>query len=341
MSGYLLSKLEPFPGMLEDLQKIQMFCRELWKHKLMLWFTNHDHKHSEEVIHILGQILKPLETYQKEFLNEHELFILLSSAYLHDIGMQSTKIDKSISIDQLTTEHYNYIRKKHAEESFNIIIRSIMDSINRDDLHLPQIDVDYIPFIALISKGHATDYFNDVIRLFQSQEYNTIKNRDIRGKLLTSLLMFADELDLTRNRVDMTLLEQINLSSLSQIHWFKHYYTQKISICDKTIYIQLVFPENSNNYSSLFEKMIRDKLEEQLDKINTIVADSTNGLLSFKKEIEITNSINQYISNRLFPAELIKELKNHAFSKDPKPINDALKEYIENKKAHKRAKTSI
>lgn len=340
MSDFLFSKLKPFPSMFEDLQKIQMFCKELWKQKLMIWFTNHDHKHSEEVIHILGQILKPLESYQREFLNEHELFILLSSAYLHDIGMQSLKIDNNISIDQLTTEHYNFIRKKHAEESFNIIIRSIIDSINRDEIHLPKIDVDYIPHIALISKGHSTDYFDEVIHLFQSKEYNTIKNRDIRGKLLTSLLLFADELDLTRNRVDMTLLEQINLSSLSKIHWFKHYYTQKIYISNKTIYIQLVFPDKSNDYKLLFEKMIREKLEEQLDRINTILADSTNGLLSLKNEIEITSSINRYISNRPFPIELIKELKKQVFSKDPKPINDALKEYIENKKAHKRAKTS-
>jgi len=332
MSDFLFSKLKPFPSLFEDLQKIQMFCKELWKQKLMIWFTNHDYKHSEEIIYILEQILKPLEPYQREFLNEHELFILLSSAYLHDIGMQNLKID-NISIDQLTTEHYKYIRKKHAEESFNIIIRSIMDSISRDEIRLPKIDVDYIPYIALISKGHSTDYFNNVIYLFQSEEYNTIKNRDIRGKLLTSLLMLADELDLTRNRVDMTLLEQINLSSLSKIHWFKHYYTQKIYISNKTIYVQLVFPDKSNNYKSLFEKMIRKKIEEQLDRINTILADSTNGLLSFKNKIEITISINQYISNRSFPEELLKELKKQVFHNAPKPINDALKEYIENKKA--------
>jgi len=337
MLDFLFSKIKAFPSLFEDLLKIQIFCKELWRQKLMIWFTNHDYKHSEEVIYILGQILKPLEPYEKEFLNEHELFILLSSAYLHDIGMQSLKIDNNISIDQLTTQHYNYIRKKHAEESFNIIMRSVIESINRDEIHLPKIDVDYIPYIALISKGHSTDYYDEVINLFQSKEYNTIKNRDIRGKFLTSLLMFADELDLTRNRVDMTLLEQINLSNLSKIHWFKHYYTQKIYVSNKTIYIQLVFSDNSNNYKSLFEKMIRDKLEEQLNRINKILAESTNGLLSFNNKIEISSTINRYISNRQFPIELLEDLKKQVFSKDPKPIKEALKEYIENKKAHKRA----
>ncbi|MDA8089630.1 MAG: hypothetical protein M0Z61_05350 [Nitrospiraceae bacterium] len=79
------------PKLFSDLEGISRFCTEIWKDTLLPWFTNHNCEHSEEIIYILGQILAPLENNPK-FPDEHELFILLASAYLHDIGMQLLKI---------------------------------------------------------------------------------------------------------------------------------------------------------------------------------------------------------------------------------------------------------
>lgn len=82
LEAILLSKN---PDLFSSLQDIKKFCSDTWADKLLPWFTKHDGDHSKEIVHLLAQILKPLENHS-QFLNEHELFALLASAYLHDIG---------------------------------------------------------------------------------------------------------------------------------------------------------------------------------------------------------------------------------------------------------------
>src|ERR1035437_4642197 len=107
----LKEKNESLYDVLNDIEK---FSRNVWKERLLPWFTNHNTDHSKEIIHLLGQILSPLTNYP-EFLSEHELFILLCAAYLHDVGMQCLKVS-DVTIDSLTPIQYNLIRKRHAEE---------------------------------------------------------------------------------------------------------------------------------------------------------------------------------------------------------------------------------
>jgi len=88
----LEDKLKSNSELSSCLDEIVKSCNKIWDNIQLPWFTKHDVSHSKEIIHLLGQILAPIEdTSQK--LNEHELFILLASAYLHDIGMQNLKID--------------------------------------------------------------------------------------------------------------------------------------------------------------------------------------------------------------------------------------------------------
>ena len=139
----LEEKLKQSPDLSKTLKEIETFCIDTWRAPLLPWFTSHDVSHSKEIIHLLGQILSPIED-TPACLNEHELFILLASAYLHDIGMQYLKV-KDISIDKLTSDEYEIIRKRHAEESYNIILKIVQKSLDRDDFHPPKIKEDYIP----------------------------------------------------------------------------------------------------------------------------------------------------------------------------------------------------
>lgn len=186
-------------GLYDCLLDIKKFSLDIWKDKLLPWFTNHNVDHSDEIIQILGQILQPLEDH-KNFLSEDELFILLASSYLHDIGMQYIKID-DIPITELTDNYYSLIRRRHAEESYNIIQKKVCQSVSRDDFHLPKIDESYLNSIALVSKGHSTDFFDEVLNRFGSVPESP-KGRPIRGELLTALLLIADELDLQSKRVE-------------------------------------------------------------------------------------------------------------------------------------------
>ncbi|MBI3813494.1 MAG: HD domain-containing protein [Nitrospinae bacterium] len=244
-----------------SLTGIEKFCEDCWKDRLLPWFTNHNYEHSEEVIHLLGQILKPIENHS-EFLNENELFILLASAYLHDIGMQYLKIEEKV-IDSLTKEDYNLIRKRHAEESYNIIRKPVQKILERDDFHLPKIEETYLPSIALVSKGHSTDFFDEAINEFKTNPH-TPKSRPMRGELLTALLLIADELDLQCKRVDFPETAKFKLSPYSALHWYKHHYVEYVGIENGSIKITLKFPQNANEYRELFKELLEIKLQEQI-----------------------------------------------------------------------------
>ena len=224
----------------------------------------------------MGQILSPLEeTSQK--LNEHELFILLASAYLHDIGMQNLKID-NISIDKLTSEGYELVRKRHAEESYDIILKRLNKTIERDDFHLPIIEDDYLPIIARVSKGHATGFFEESIEHFQENPAKPL-NRTVRAELLTALLMIADELDLQSKRAEFSETAKFNLSDYSAVHWYKHHYVASVKVDKGTVCLTLEFPKDANEYKELIRELIETKLKTQIDKVNPILKESTGGLL--------------------------------------------------------------
>ena len=289
-----------------DLQDIKKFCGTVWKDRYLPWFTNHDCKHSKEIVHILGQILKPLES-NPQFLNEHELFILLSSAYLHDIGMQFLKVD-DITIDKMTEAQYTLIRKRHADESYNIILKLVSKSIERDDFHPPQIDEEYIPSIARVSKGHATDYFNEIIEEFKKDPL-TPKGRIIRGELLTALLMLSDELDLQCKRVSFQEMAKFTPSIYSLVHWFKHHYVDFVEIENGSVKITLKFPPNSHGYKDLIQKLIDTKLKEQITRVYPILMDSTSGLLHLRTSVYFDIRTDKNGTKREMSEEVLSEAK--------------------------------
>jgi len=313
----LEQKLKSLSSELSDcLRDIKKSCTEIWKNPLLVWFTNHDVKHSEEISYLLGQILEPLENDSK-FLNEHELFILLASVYLHDIGMQFFKIEGK-TINELTEKEYDEIRIRHAQASYDIILKRVGDYVKRDDFHLPNIYEEYLRPIALVSKGHATNFFEDVIEEFESDPAYT-KNRKIRGELLTSLLMIADEFDMQGKRVDFDNLGKFDISDYSTLHWFKHHYVDFIKIQKGIVKLKLKFPQDSESYQDLFNELITTKLEKQIANVNPILREFTDGKLTISENIQTGIGIDKTKTKRPLPAgalsELRKELGNSDLSK--------------------------
>jgi len=305
----LLKELESInPALYITLQDIKKFCLARWEVPYLPWFTNHDVAHSEEIIHLLGQLIKPIKSHA-QFLNDHELFILLAAAYLHDMGMQSLKID-GIAIDKLTSVQYSEIRKRHSQESFNVILSKVM-TVERDNFRLPEsIDDDYVSPIAFVSKGHSTDYFDEVIGEFKKNP-PTPKNRPIRAELLTSLLLIADELDLHNKRIDFSKKAHFDISSYTQLHWFKHHYVDSVLVDNGTINIVLTFPQNSDVYKGLIQRLIESKLVTQINKVNPIIKKETSNLVHIDPIVNI--QIREDSTGRIkrsLPAEVLTELKN-------------------------------
>ncbi|MBI2470937.1 MAG: tetratricopeptide repeat protein [Planctomycetes bacterium] len=312
----LEEKLKLYPDLFKLLEEIVISCGKIWSNTLLPWFTNHDVYHSKEIIHLLGQILSPIEN-TPQCLNEHEIFILLSSAYLHDIGMQNLKVD-NISIDKLTSDEYEYIRKRHAEESHDIILKRLKKPLDRDDFYLPLIEDDYLQVIAKVSKGHATDFFKEIINYFQKNPAKPL-NRPVRGELLTALLMIADELDLHNKRARFIETAKFNLSDFSAVHWYKHHYMDGVEINNGIVNLILTFPPDVDDYKDLVKEIIETKLKKQIEKVNTIFSNSTAGLLHIHN-INIQTRLDN--TKRRLPDGALKELKK-ILNKDTSIISSA------------------
>ena len=316
----LEKELKSYPELSSKLKEIINSSNEIWNNPLLPWFTKHDVSHSQEIIHLLGQILLPLEeTSQK--LNEHELFILLASAYLHDIGMQNLKVD-NISIDKLTSNEYELIRKRHAEESHDIILKRLNIPIQRDDLYLPIIDDDYLPIIAKVSKGHATGFFEESIEYFKKTSSNP-QNRPVRAELLTALLMIADELDLHSKRTSFLETGKFKLSDYSAVHWYKHHYVTSVEVDKGTVCLTLQFPKDANEYEGLIKELIETKLKTQIEKVNPILNESTGGLLHLN-DIRIQTQVDNTGTKRELPDGVLQELRKTLEPPEP-TVSDTMK----------------
>ena len=311
------------PSLFRTLKDIEVFSMNTWCTLLLPWFTSHDVSHSREIIHLLGQILSPLENTHQS-LSEHELFILLASAYLHDVGMQFAKVE-GISIDKLTSKEYETIRKRHAEESFDIILKRVKQSLDRDDFHLPTIEEEYLPVIAWVSKGHATEFFEEAIQHFQENPA-TPRNRPVRGKLLAALLLIADELDLQCKRAKFSETSKFDLSDFSAVHWYKHHYVSHVEIKNGAVSLTLTFPEEADEYKGMIKELIEAKLKAQIDQVNPVLSEATSGLLHLSNIINIQIKTDDTSTKRPLPvgalAELKKMVKKEPPERPPTPQNE-------------------
>ena len=308
-------------GLFSNLQDIEKFCAGVWKSKLLPWFTNHNPDHSREIIFILNQLLTPLDR-SKAFLTKHELFVLLASAYLHDIGMQFLKWE-DIPIEKLTEKEYDEVRKKHAELSSEIILKRVAKSIDRDDFNLPDcIDDEYIAPIAFACKGHSSEYFAEVMKRFRDSPY-TPKGRLLRGEFLAALLLIADELDLHCKRVDFKETAKFDLSVHSQVHWYKHHYVEYVEISRNAVKITLRYPSNSDDYEPLIKELIETKLVEQIKRVNPYLREGTEGVLRLDDQVEFEKIIDDVSGKRSLPPDVLTELKGLLGKISPPSLRDS------------------
>jgi molecular chaperone HtpG len=167
-------------------------------------YTLHDIKHSELVITNLNTIIPDS---LKEELNEYEIFFLLCSAYLHDIGMANLK-----QIKDNWGENEDTIRENHHKRSC-IFIRDYFNEVGLKDDHQGN-------YIGRICLGHRREDLHD-INLFPPQ--NAYKSYNINIPLLASLLRIADELDITFERTPQLIYDNFDISDeKSKEEWEKH-----------------------------------------------------------------------------------------------------------------------
>ena len=226
-------------------------AKKFWDPPLLQNYTRHGPDHSDRIVAVLGALLKN----HPNIMNDYEMFILLASAYLHDIGMQSPRHADLPEKSEYTLEDLEIVRKNHNEASANIIKESITPGSG----------------ISLGLEGckELANYVASVCRYHRSLDLGELKDRSVGGKdvrlpLLAALLRLADELDADYRRVNMEVLKMREIPPESKYHWWAHHYVQSVSIKNGAVELYFRFPEEYKGSDII--KALRNKVVESVQK---------------------------------------------------------------------------
>jgi len=225
---------------------------DLWERPLLQHYTDHSTKHSDRIIKALGQLLAEYANQLTEF----ERFILLSSAYLHDIGMQSPAHAGLVKKNRYSEDEENQIRIKHNEASAKMIIESLSQG-SQLNLGLGECTrcADFIANVCKYHRDLPLDKLAD----------SSIFGEKVRIRLLAGLLRLGDELDADSQRVFMKVLKTRDIPSDSKYHWWAHHYVRSVDIKDGRITLNFVFPlkYKNNNLIEALEEKVKKSIEDQ------------------------------------------------------------------------------
>ena len=262
---------------------------------LIAHYTKHGIDHSERISQYLGKLLEDFPT----LLNQQERFVLLAAIFLHDIGNQLPKyagipIKLTYSIEELEK-----IRKNHHLSSYEAVKDSI--KVNAE-----------LPLGLNLCKEY-TDFIADLCKYHRKLDLKDLKDTHIAGDplrlhLLGAFLRLGDELDADFRRVDMEVLNIIDIPTESKFYWWSHYYVQSISIDQGHIKLFFRFPEEYkyNNIVEVFQGKSKESLRKQFFAVYDIFE---NYGVRFYPDIEIEDT--NYLSTgslKQVPPDLLEHI---------------------------------
>ena len=290
----------------EIYENIKRSVQKIWQHPRLDWFTDHGVEHSERIIFHLNRLSKDLLQDPNSGIPEYglvpsEVFLLLASAWIHDVGMQDLTDLNGLSVDQMDDENaWDYVRKRHPQRSYDIVMDHAAGSQENNEFWLgikPQPQI-HAP-LALISIGHGSEYFDDVAEYFRENLFDIQgKGQKIRGELLTALLLIADELDLHSSRA--IFKENYPLSKVSKLHHYRHHYIQKAEVIigydgkpetDRTICITYRFPEanqDDHEWTENLQKWVKEKIKKEAQRTIAYLRKGFDGHFSWSDPLIVS-----------------------------------------------------
>lgn len=236
-----------------ETQKIKKEVEPILMNKLHLNYTDHSIEHSLRILEQLNQVMFELME-SDESLNKYEVFILISSIYLHDIGMQFDKFELlekyglEVKNEEISSEELklNFIRNHHHTISKIWIIESIKRNKDFRSVYFGNSELGEL--IASISQSHNVDLKKDISN-YNDYIFSGVR---IRLNLLTCLLALGDVLDADHRRVDIERLQHINITESSRLHWWKHYYISGLYYEKGLLIIQYNFPNLNKSEEDIY-----------------------------------------------------------------------------------------
>lgn len=247
-------------------------------------FTDHSVSHSDGVVNLVDELVNPIQSTSSALSNK-ELIVLYSACYLHDIGLQyeaagETQTIRKLSLRvpwvQLTEdERRDILRKYHHVVSAEMVHSSVRAESPIIGIQLTN---QYEPSrVACLCESHNL-YFEvpEDLRRFNDL---TEDGPNIRMRLLAGLLRIADILEESRRRAPREKAQTLQLNSISDPHWWRHYYTESIKVDEneRTITIWFDFPpEKFSIYSQIVPELQTPWIEAELNRHSSVF--NKNGL---------------------------------------------------------------
>jgi molecular chaperone HtpG len=279
-------------------------------------FTDHSINHSMTVLRytelLLGNDLKKL--------NADEIYILIISGLLHDIGMCPTpKMKKEIKVSATFKDSgkkfEDYLREIHQEVSY--------EYINTHWEKLGIINETYSEAIGLIARGHRVVDLSNFEKY--EPEYPVKSGTDfVCLPYLASLLRLSDELDITNDRTpELLFSEYLPTNKISRQEWEKHkanyfvtFNRQIIKITSKCYNKDLYFAllKHYNKIDSVIkyvQKVVNNIPQNERGlKIDYLKLDKDIKTIGFiPMEIgfsfDLQNTISTFIGNNIYKDKLV------------------------------------
>ena len=258
---------------------IEILDNKYLKHATLPYYTSHGIDHSESIEKTFDDLISD---EVKEKMNDAELFVLLCSAYFHDIGM-AVKIDeadaqKSDESKEEYERRLDIIRRTHSERAF----RFIMEKYRKFTLDKGSAFV-----IAEICKAHSDIKYTDgrpreytFTEILKKNPVRTIGKYDVRVHFLAALIRIADELDLDYLRSMDDFSDIRDMPETSKREQMKHQLISGIKV-------------DSMNF-----KMFIDIFEDDLYQGENLTADKNEGLTEVvvklrKALLEVVKPLNE------------------------------------------------
>lgn len=291
LGEFLLGADTPELDLYPRLERVRISAERIWAVPRLGWFTDHSaSRHSRRIIQLLGGLTDELQNGPMA-LTRGEVYVLLSAAYLHDIGMQDFAVDGR-GQEEFGLADYELIRKRHPARAKELIVgRALLLEAGRDRF---RIDIDdelqYLLPIALVSQGHGSSYFEETVAELREADYAP-ENVPLRGALLTALLLYADELDLHEDRASFP--QEMSLSPLSALHHHVNHYVTRVAVeagqtgRSRSVQLSFSFPPGSDEYQGDVRLYVTSKLASQANRINPVLRAETDGYLEIEPTIRV------------------------------------------------------
>lgn len=257
-------------GIHEEIERIWRSCGSSYP------YLPHDDTHCERVEERIYQLI-PKEKF-KQPLSQEEIFLLLASVWLHDVGMcpELFEYDKREPRDlEETKDRNSKVRKEHAERSEKYVKE------NGERLRLTDIEINHLMRICKLHRHKAYK------ELYSEQWIED----NVRRPLLIAYLRFADALHIPQRAEakEFKLYLSFGMGSISRFHWFKSTYAHNISILPNEFKIVIVLkrpPTILAEDMQPLEDLLQREVQDELDSIKDILS---KGSISLYLTVECTS----------------------------------------------------